>query len=672
MVRAWNDLVDGLVYGGDYNPEQWPEHVWDEDIALMQEAGVNLVSLAIFSWATIEPNEGEFHWEWLDTIIEKLHAGGIKIALATATASPPPWLTHRHPEILPQRADGTVLYQGGRQSYAPTSPLYVRYATAMATRMAQRYADHPAVALWHIDNEIGCHVPEDFSDNAIPAFRTWLRERYGSVEELNRAWGTAFWSQRYGTFDDVLPPRSAPTYANPTQQLDFKRFSSDAGLAYFMELREAVRAVNPTVPVTTNFMCNTGNRGMDYFGWADGVDVVANDHYTRAHDPERHIELAFAADLTRGVAQGEPWLLMEHSTSAVNWQHVNRAKGDGEMLRDSLNHVARGADGAMFFQWRQSRAGAEKFHSAMVPHAGTDSAVWRTTVELGRSLRALAPIRGSRVVSRAALVFDYPTWWALELDSHPNNTLAYADLVLEWYKAAWYEGISLDIVTADADLTGYDLVLAPHLYVTELDQANNLAGVVERGGVFATTWFSGIVDADDHVHLGGYPGAFRDLLGVRVEEFNPLQVGERVGVRLGEADTHGVRWSEAVALHGAQERGQITDGPLAGAPVVTEREVGRGHAWYVATDLPLDAKRSLVRTWADQAGVAPVLAGLPDGVEAVRRTREGVDHLFVFNHTPEPVRIPATGTDLLTDVHHAQPWDLPAGAVAVLREDASA
>lgn len=671
-VRAWNDLVEGLVYGGDYNPEQWPQDVWDEDIALMQEAGVNLVSLAIFSWATLEPNEGEFHWEWLDTIVEKLHAGGIKIALATATASPPPWLTHRHPEMLPQHADGTVLHQGGRQSYAPTSPVYLQYAAQMATRMAQRYASHPAVALWHIDNEIGCHVPEDFSDNAVPAFRAWLAERYGTVEALNDAWGTAFWSQRYGTFDDVLPPRTAPTYANPTQQLDFKRFSSDAGLAYFQALRQAVLAVNPGVPVTTNFMCNTGNRGMDYFGWADAVDVVANDHYTRAHDEERHIELAFSADLTRGVAHGAPWLLMEHSTSAVNWQHVNRAKGAGEMLRDSLDHVARGADGAMFFQWRASRAGAEKFHSGMVPHAGTDTQLWRNTVELGRCLRALAPVRGTRVVSRAALVFDYHAWWALELDSHPNNTLAYADLVLEWYKALWYEGIGVDIVTPAADLTGYDLVLAPNLYLTDTAAADNLAGVVRRGGVFATTWFSGIVDAADHIHLGGYPGAFRDLLGVRVEEFSPLQAGQSVGVRLGDVDTVGVRWSEDVQLRGAQVRGVITDGPLAGAAVVTEHEVGEGHAWYVATDLPLDAKRSLVRTWADQAGVAPVQPGLPAGVEAVRRIGDGAGYLFVFNHTDEAARLTASGTDLLTGTVHGAPWELPAGAVAVLREDAGA
>ncbi len=670
-MRAWNDQVDGLVYGGDYNPEQWPREVWDEDIALMRQAGVNLVSLAIFSWATLEPREGEFDWEWLDTIIGKLHEGGIKVALATATASPPPWLTMKHPEILPQRADGTVLNQGGRQAYAVSSPVYRRYAVGMATRLAERYASHPAVVLWHIDNEIGCHNPQDFSDNAVPAFRTWLRERYGDIDALNEAWGTAFWSQRYGSFDDVLPPRSAPTYANPTQQLDFQRFNSDAGLSYYTDLRDAVRAVNPDLPATTNFMCNAGNRGVDYFGWAPQVDVVANDHYTRAHDPERHIELAFAADLTRGTAHGAPWLLMEHSTSAVNWQPVNRAKDPSEMLRNSLDHVARGADGVMFFQWRQSRAGAEKFHSAMLPHAGTDSAVWRNTLALGEALRALAPLRGSRVEASAALVFDYATWWALELDSHPNNTLAYAELVLGWYKALWYEGIAIDIVPPSADLSRYDLVVAPHLYLVTDADAANLAGVAEHGGVFATTWFSGIVDYDDHVRLGGYPGAFRDVLGVWVEEFNPLQPGEGVGVRLGERETAASTWTEQVELRGAQARAELTDGVLAGRPAVTENTLASGgHAWYVAAELPTDAKRALVREWADQAGVAPVVPPV-EGVEAVRRRGEGGSFLFLLNHTDAPARVPASGTDLLTGAEASGELELPAGAVAVLRETAA-
>lgn len=669
MLRAWNDGLAGLAYGGDYNPEQWDRETWDEDVRLMQEAGVNVVSLAIFAWASIEPLEGQYDWEWLDDIVERLHAGGIRIALATATASPPPWLTMTHPEILPERADGVALNQGGRQSYRPTSPVYRRYAAEMTRRMAERYGQHPALALWHIDNEIGCHIPHDHSPDAAAAFRVWLAERYGSVEALNDAWGTAFWSQRYGSFDHVLPPLVAPTYANPTQQLDWARFSSDSMKDYLRVLVDVLREVTPDVPLTTNFMCNAGNKYVDYLDWAAEVDVIANDHYTSAARPDRHVELSFAADLTRGCASGEPWLLMEHSTSAVNWQPRNRAKEPGEMLRNSIAHVARGSDGVMFFQWRQSRAGAEKFHSGMVPHAGTESSVWRYTVELGRVLQALEPVRGSLVSSRVAVVFDYVNWWAVELDSHPTNELSYPELVLDWYRVLWNEGVQVDIVAPGADLAGYDLVLAPHLYLVDAAQADNLTGVARRGGVLATTWFSGIVDENDHVLLGGYPGAFRDVLGIRTEEFHPLQAGETVAVQLGEGDPlHAITWSERIELRGARAHATFADGVLAGLPAVTEHE-DCGHAWYVATDLPDEGKRALVRTWLEQAGIDRVLPEAHPGLEAVRRLGSGRSFLFLLNHTTDPVDVAAHGIDLVTGFRVADRVRVPAGGIAVIDEE---
>lgn len=665
-LRAWNAHVDGLAYGADYNPEQWPAETWAEDVELMRQAGVNLVSVGIFSWARIEPREGEFDWAWLDEVLGLLHGAGIRVALATATASPPPWLTVKHPEILPVTADGRVLGQGGRQSYSVTSPIWRAYAVAMARRIAERYGDHPAVALWHVDNEIGCHAPHNFSADAAAAFRVWLRDRYGDIDSLNAAWGTAFWSQRYGTFDDVLPPVLAPTYPNPSQQLDFARFSSDAGLAYHRELRAALAEVAPQVPATTNFMCSTGTKWLDYASWAPHVDVVANDHYTIAALPDRQVELAFSADLTRGVAGSQPWMLMEHSTSAVNWQPINRAKAPGEMVRNSLAHVARGADAVMFFQWRASQAGAEKFHSGMVPHAGTDSQVWRNTVELGRALEALAPVRGSVLQHDVALVFDNVNWWALEIDSHPHNGLRYPDLVLDWYRALYAEGLGADVVSPLADLSGYRLVIAPNLYLADEPRATALRGVVERGGVLATTWFSGIVDEHDHILLGGYPGALRDVLGVRVEEFCPLQDAEEVDLTGPLGFTSGRTWSERADLRGAIAHARYADGDLAGLPVVTEHVVGDGVAWYVGTDLPLADKRALVRRWVEQAGVRPVLDEPIPGVEAVRRVGEQASFLFLLNHTDAPVNVAASGRELLTGTDAAGIVVVPAAGVAVV------
>ncbi|MFJ9087901.1 beta-galactosidase [Streptomyces sp. NPDC102384] len=664
--RTWPLNVPGLAYGGDYNPEQWPLETQIEDVRLMQEAGVNLVSVAIFSWAQLEPREGVYEFGWLDAVLDRLHAGGIRVALATATASPPPWLTRKHPEILPELADGTVLNQGARQSYAVASPLFRTYAVRMTRKVAERYRDHPALALWHVDNELGCHVPHDYSENAAAAFRTWLEQRYGTVEALNSAWGTAFWSQRYDSFDEVLPPRAAPTSLNPSQQLDFARFSSDEHRAHYRELRNVLREITPHVPTTTNFMMNTHNKWVDYFSWAGDMDVVANDHYLTASDPEAHIGLAFSADLSRGVAGGEPWMLMEHSTSAVNWQPRNRAKGHGEMLRNSLTHVARGADAVMFFQWRQSLAGAEKYHSAMVPHAGRDTDVWHNTVELGQRLQALEPVRGSRVTADVALVFDYPSWWGAEMDCHPTDALSYPEEMLRWYRALWRCGITVDVVSPQTDLSGYRAVFVPTLYTVTDRDAARITEAARAGASVLITFFSGIVDEHDHVRPGGYPGAFRDLLGVRTEEFHPLQEGETLTLDDGSrADL----WSEKTHLDGAKATRTWAEGPLAGLPAVTQHNVGQGSAWYVATRPDDAAVAAIVDQVLTEAEVAPAVAGLPQGVEAVRRhAADGSRFLFVINHTDHGVDVPTRGRDLLSGHNIADTLHVPVLDSAVIHE----
>jgi beta-galactosidase len=665
----WPLGLDALGFGGDYNPEQWPDEVRVEDVALMREAGVNLVSLAIFSWATIEPAEGAFDWEWLDTAMDRLHAGGIRVDLATATASPPPWLTAKHPEILPVRADGTVLWPGGRQHYRIASPVWRRYAIAMARRVAERYADHPALAMWHVDNEIGCHVPHDYSDDAAEGFRRWLRARYGTVERLNEAWGTAFWSQRYSEFEQVLPPRSAPTYPNPTQQLDLARYSSDELLSYYTDLRDALREVTPQVPVTTNFMVMGPSTGpMDYATWAGEMDVVSNDHYVQSDDPRPQADIAFSADLVRSLAGGAPWVLMEHSTSAVNWQPRNRTRTPDESLRHSLGHLAHGADALLFFQWRQSAAGAEKFHSAMLPHAGTDSERWRTTVRLGNLLEDIAEVRGSRTHAKAGVLFDWPSTWAAQLDSHPTQALEVRRLAVALHHALARRAVEADVVPATADLSRYDLILVPALYLATEQAAANVAAAAERGASVLVTFFSGIADEDDHIHLGGYPGAFRHLLGVRTEEFWALQAGERVALDDGSA---GVLWSEKVhAAPGTQVVRTFEGGPLDGVPALTRRAVGAGAAWYLAT-WPADDEgvQRVVDALVDESGVPLVVPHLPDGVEVTRRHGgDGRSWLFVLNHTDAPVAVAATGTALLGGGTAAGSVTIPAGGVEVIRE----
>ncbi|AYF28862.1 beta-galactosidase [Micromonospora tulbaghiae] len=661
-MRNWHG--EGIWYGADYNPEQWPEQTWAEDVELMRRAGVNLVSVGIFSWALLQPTPERYVFDWLDRAIDLLHDGGISVDLATATASPPPWLAHRHPETLPRRADGTVLWPGGRQAYCPSSPVFRDHSLALVEAVARRYARHPAVVLWHVSNELGCHNVHCYCDVSAEAFRGWLRERYGDLDSLNAAWGTAFWSQRYHDWAEVNPPRTAPTFANPTQQLDFLRFSSDEQRAQLRAERELLNRLVPQ-PVTTNFMIGTGIKYLDYHSWASDVDVVANDHYLTAADPQPQVNLALAADHTRGVAGGAPWLLMEHSTSAVNWQPRNVAKTPGQMRRNSLAHVARGADGVLFFQWRASRAGAEKFHSALVPHAGPDTKVFREVCRLGADLRALAEVRGSRVDADVAILFDYEAWWGAELDSHPSVDVTYTDRLAALHAALWRAGVTADVVHPSADLSRYRLVVVPTLYLVRDADADALRRFVEAGGTAAVTYFSGIVDEHDHIRLGGYPGAFRDLLGVRVEEFFPLRAGETV--RLDDGARADV-WTEWLHAEGAEVLAAYTDGPLPGVPALTRNAVGAGAAWYVGTRLDDDATDRLVTRLLAETGVRPPVDA-PAGVEVVRRRSADRSWLFVVNHTTEPARLAVSGVELLGGVRCDGTLEVPAGEVAVVREE---
>ena len=662
-ASVWNN-IEGIAYGGDYNPEQWPVSVRLEDLELMKEAGVSFLSVGIFSWALLEPSEGTYDFGWLDEVMDNLAGIGVKVALATATAAPPAWLVRKHPEILPVTADGTVLGPGSRRHYSPSSAAYRRYATGITRVLAERYKDHPALALWHVDNELGCHVSEFYGEEDAAAFRAWLERRYGGIEALNAAWGTAFWSQNYGSFDEILPPAVAPSTLNPGQQLDFQRFNSWALVYYYRELVAVLREVTPGVPCTTNLMASSATKSMDYFDWAKDLDVIANDHYLVAADPERQIELAFSADLTRGIAGGDPWILMEHSTSAVNWQPRNQPKMPGEMLRNSLAHVARGADAVMFFQWRQSFAGSEKFHSAMVPHGGRDTRVWREVVDLGAALKRLAPVRGSRVESRVAIVFDYEAWWASEIDSKPSIDVKYLDLLRAFHRSLFLRGVSVDLVHPSASLEGYDLVLVCTLYSVTDEAAANIAGAASAGATVLVSYFSGITDEKDHVRLGGYPGAFRELLGVRVEEFHPLLAGTQLKLSDGAVATI---WSEHVHLAGAEAVQTFTEYPLEGVPALTRRAAGSGAAWYLATFPDRDGIESLVDRLLDESGVAPAAAADP-GVELTRRrTGDGRSFLFAINHSRSSGAVQASGVDLLSGERFA--GAVPAGGVVVIAED---
>jgi beta-galactosidase len=650
----------GLLYGGDYNPEQWPERVWGEDVRLMREAGVNLVTVGVFAWAWLEPAPGRYEFGWLDRVLELLRRNEIAVDLATATASPPPWFSHRYPESLPVDRDGRRLWYGSRQSFCASSPAYREAALHLVDRLAGRYHDHPALAMWHIHNEYGCHNLACYCDTSATAFRTWLRERYGDLAALNDAWGTAFWSQRYTDWAEVLPPRATTATGNPGQALDFRRFCDDALLTLCTAERELLRQSTPDIPATTNFMAGMFT-GLDYWRWAPALDFVSTDHYLVGTSAEPHVDLAYAADLARSLGGGRPWLLMEHSTSAVNWQPRNFAKTPGQLRRNSLSHVAHGSDGALFFQWRGARAGAEKWHSAMVPHAGTDTRVWREVVELGAALHRLAPVAGSTVDGSVAVVLDYPSGWAAENAAHPSVDMGTFDEIRRWYGALWRAGHTVDFARPGAELSRYRAVFVPALYLVSDAEAANLVSYVDSGGTVLIGPYSGVVDECDRVRPGGYPGAFTELLGVRVEEFYPLPAGDQVLLSGGGA---GHTWRELGRATGAEVLESYVDGPVAGSPAVTRN----GRAWYVGTRLDEPSLDRLVGQVCAAAGAVPVLADRPPQLEAVRRRHaDGTGYLFLVNHAGTPATVAAAGTDLLTGDAHPGEVTVPPGGVVVLR-----
>ncbi|MEU4220465.1 beta-galactosidase [Actinoplanes sp. NPDC026623] len=651
--------MDRIAYGGDYNPEQWPEALWTEDVSLMREAGVNLVSLGIFAWALLEPAPGEYEFGWLDRSLDLLHDGGISVDLATPTAAPPPWFLRRHPEAAPVTREGLRLGGSARQSFCPSSPAYAAASAGITEQLARRYADHPALVLWHSHNEYGGANAYCYCETSAAAFRNWLRDHYGDLGKLNDAWGTAFWSQRYGDWDEIEPPIIAPTTVNPAQELDFFRFSSDAHLAGFRRERDILHRLCPGVPVTTNFML-ANCKNIDYWKWSREVDVVSNDHYLQAERPDNHIELAMCADLSRSVAHGRPWLLMEHSTGGVNWQPRNLAKAPGEMRRNSLQHLARGADGILFFQWRASRYGAEKFHSAMLPHGGTASRTWRDVVSLGESLGALGELRDSRVAADVALLWDWESWWALELPWRPA-ALAFRDRQEAFYESLWRAHRTVDFAHPEADLGAYPLVVAPSSYLLSPAAADNLRRYVAGGGTLLVSYFSGIVDTHDAVHAGGHPGALGDLLGLAVEEFAPLRAAESVRLDDGRvADT----WTERLELRGATAVASYADGPAAGLPAITRH----GRAFYVSTRLDPAGTAALLATVAEAAGL-PAAPELPEQLEMVRRRTGTTEYVIAINHGETGAVLPGHGVELLTGERVADGLEVPAGEVRVLREN---
>ncbi len=661
-----------LAFGGDYNPEQWPAEVQDEDLELMAEAGVTLVTLGVFSWGTYEPERGRLELDWLDATLDRLHGAGIAVDLATPTAAPPVWLLQEHPEILPVSRTGQRYAQGGRLGWCASHPVWRAEAERIVGALAERYGDHPAVTMWHLGNELGGGNRHCYCDVSAAHFQRWLAERYGDVDALNAAWGTAFWGHRYTRFEHVLPPRDSETIGrgNPGLVLDFDRFSSDALLEHLRAEAAVVRAHSDR-PVTTNFMVGTGPHVVDYARWAAEpglLQVTSTDHYVHATDEHRAQGVAWISDRMRGLRPDEPWLLMETAAGAVSWQPRNVPLTPGELRRNAFSHVARGADGVLFFQWRASAAGAEQFHSGMVPHAGRRSRTFAEVVELGADLRAAAPLAGTLVErARVAVLVDDEAGWAWEAGPKPIWGYPITELARQAHRVLHARGIRVDVVptTRLADLELYDLVVVPGVFLMSTGTASAVAAVADRGARVVVGHLSGLVDPTNRVVTGGYPGLLRELLGVHVDEQHPLLDGVTVAV---EGGLRARDWTERVEADDASVVARYLEGPYAERPAVTRRDVGAtGQAWYVSAAFDDDALGTVLDLAADGLGLGPVVPVSP-GLDVVRRGAPQGSYLVVLNPTDRAGEVHAAGTDLLTGVT-APSHTVPAGAVVVIAEE---
>jgi beta-galactosidase len=516
--------------------------------------------------------------------------------------------------------------------------------------VSARYADHDAVVMWHVGNEYGAHTPACWCDVSAEAFRDWLAKRYDTLDEVNAAWSTAFWSQRLSDWSEVIPPRRTPYFPNPTHQLDFKRFSSDEMLGLFLAERDVIRSHSPAdKPITTNFMRFFPHA--DYWDWARAEDVVSDDWYPDLVDPLSYVEGAAGADLMRSLGDGQPWLLMEQAVSAINWRAVNPPKSGGAYRRWSLQQVAHGADAVLHFQWRAAAGGAEKWHSGMLPHAGPRTRTWREVTALGAELESLKSLVGARTRAEVAIVLDWSSWWALELDSRPSTRLSMVSILRTWYEPLWRRGYSIDFAHPESDLTGYDLVIAPQLYLVTDRGAARIIEAAEHGSSVAIGYFSGAVDERDRVRTGGYPAPWQDLLGIWVEEYRPLLPGDSIDVHSNDpslpATSAATAWSEHLHMTTAEPLMSYVGGDLDGSPAVTARALpGGGRAWYVSASLEPDVMETLVLRIAGDSAAEPILPNPPPaGIEVAERHTDDERFLFLLNHgdTEQAVDVSSAG-----------------------------
>lgn len=631
-----------FMHGADYNPDQWqhdPE-VLEEDIRLMKLAKCNVMSVGIFAWSALEPEEGTFTFGWLDGVLDAFAANGIYAWLATPSGARPAWMSERYPEVLRVGGNRVRNLHGARHNHCYTSPVYRNKVAIMNAKLAERYAHHPAVVGWHISNEYGgechCGLCQD-------VFRTWLQNKYGKLDALNIAWWSTFWSHTISDWSQIESPAPHGETAVHAMNLDWKRFVTDQTVDFCRHEIAPLKAANADLPVTTNMMYDF--EPLNYWKFADLLDVISWDAYPTWHsdkdDGEVAVRFAFNHDMFRSLKKGQPFMLMESTPSLTNWQPISKLKRPGMHLLSSLQAVAHGSDTVQYFQWRKSRGSSEKLHGAVVDHVGHEhTRVFRDVAKLGGALEQLSSVIGTSVRPEVAVIFDWENRWAVKDAQGPRNSgLHYEETVFSHYRPFWEMGIPVDIVSEDADFTDYKVVVAPMMYMVREGVGERIERFVEAGGTFVATYWSGIVDENDLCFLGGFPGPLRKTLGIWSEELDGLYDQDTNAIVAVDGNPFALEGTyeahelcDLIHAEGAETLAVYRDDFYAGRPALTRNFHGQGKAYYIAARLKDPFHADFYSKLADETGLIRVLdTELPAGVTAQLRTDGETDYIFLLN-----------------------------------------
>lgn len=664
--------VNKILYGGDYNPEQWDEETREEDMIMLPKAGVDIVTLNVFSWARLQPSENVYDFSDLDSIVKRVTDKGMKICMGTSTAAYPAWMAKKYPDILRVDFEGRKKKYGTRHNACPNSPTYRKYSVLLVKRLAEHFRNQDNIVIWHINNE---YSGTCYCENCERAFREWLKNKYGTLDELNRVWNTAFWSHTFYDWDEIVAPNELSEYpGGPKSQftgltLDYMRFSSDSILQNYIDERDVIKGVINDALCTTNMM--NLFKGLDYRKWAKEIDIASWDNYPQKFTSPYYD--AFAHELIRGLKNGEPFILMEQSPSVTNWMPINSLKRPGQMRRFSYEAMAHGADALMFFQMRQSPAGAEMYHGALIDHSGRDDTrVFRECSAFGEELKRLGntPL-GGKAGAECAIVFDWPTWWALEDVGGITSRIKYPDEALRFYRALFESNIPTDIIGPEDDFSKYRIVIAPLFYMVGEGVKERMEDYVSKGGTLLFTYYSGYVDENAHILEGGYPGSLRELIGARIEESDQLYedmdnfvcygvwLPEHVDDMSNSFIYNGVEYPaykvcDIMYSEGAQILSVFKEDFYSGQPAITRNSMGKGFTYYVATSSSAEFYSDLIKDLCDEAGIRdafdmPVEAVKEwDGVEIAVRSDDAKKVYYLINHTDEEkeVMFPFDGEEL--------------------------